>query len=111
MNSRGKVNMKEVEERIGNMQSRSSSYFLDWIPNNIQTTLCSVPPAGLNSSSTFIGNSTAIQEPLKRIADQFNYLFRRKMYLKPYSWHDMDELEFTVAESVLQDTIAAYQEC
>jgi len=32
---RGKVSMKEVEEQIQNVQTKNSSYFVEWIPGNI----------------------------------------------------------------------------
>merc|ERR1711887_350775 len=59
---RGKVSMKEVEDQMRNVQNKNSSYFIEWIPNNVQTALCSIPPRGLKMSSTFVGNSTSIQE-------------------------------------------------
>lgn len=34
---RGKVSMKEVEEQMASVQSKNSSYFVEWIPNNVQT--------------------------------------------------------------------------
>jgi tubulin beta len=66
---RGKVSMKEVKDQMRNIQNKNSSYFVEWIPNNAQTALCSVPPQGLKMSATFVGNSTSIQELFKRIRD------------------------------------------
>lgn len=34
---RGKVSMKEVEEQMQNVQTKNSAYFVEWIPNNVQT--------------------------------------------------------------------------
>ena len=36
-------------------------------------------------ASTFIGNSTAIQELFKRISEQFTAMFRRKAFLHWYT--------------------------
>lgn len=36
-------------------------------------------------SSTFIGNTTAIQELFKRISEQFGAMFRRKAFLHWYT--------------------------
>ena len=71
--------MKEVEDQMRNVQSKNSSYFVEWIPNNVQTALCSIPPRGLKMSSTFVGNSTSIQELFKRVGDQFTAMFRRAL--------------------------------
>lgn len=61
-------------------------------------------------SVTFIGNSTAIQELFKRVSDQFSVMFRRKAFLHWYTGEGMDEMEFTEAESNLQDLISEYQQ-
>ena len=69
------------------------------IPNNIKSSVCVIPPKGLKMSTTFIGNSTAIQEMFKRVAEQFTERFRRKTFLHWYTAEGMDEMEFTEAES------------
>ncbi|KAK0708308.1 tubulin beta chain [Rhypophila sp. PSN 637] len=107
---RGKVSMKEVEDQMRNVQNKNSSYFVEWIPNNVQTALCSIPPRGLKMSSTFVGNSTAIQELFKRIGEQFTAMFRRKAFLHWYTGEGMDEMEFTEAESNMNDLVSEYQQ-
>lgn len=44
---RGKVSMKEVEENMMSVQQKNSAYFVEWIPNNVQTAHCEIPPRGL----------------------------------------------------------------
>ncbi|PLB43446.1 tubulin beta subunit [Aspergillus steynii IBT 23096] len=107
---RGKVSMKEVEDQMRNVQSRNSAYFVEWIPNNVQTALCSVPPRGLKMSSTFVGNSTSIQELFQRVGTQFTAMFRRKAFLHWYTGEGMDEMEFTEAESNMNDLMSEYQQ-
>ncbi|KAL8989072.1 MAG: hypothetical protein Q9177_001959 [Variospora cf. flavescens] len=107
---RGKVSMKEVEDQMRNVQKKNASYFVEWIPNNVQTALCSIPPRGLRMSSTFIGNSTSIQELFKRVGDQFTAMFRRKAFLHWYTGEGMDEMEFTEAESNMNDLVSEYQQ-
>ena len=69
----------QVDEQMLNIQNKNSSYFVEWIPNNVKTAVCDIPPKGLKMSATFIGNSTAIQELFKRISEQFTAMFRRKV--------------------------------
>ncbi|KAI5150929.1 tubulin beta [Enteropsectra breve] len=107
---RGKISMKDVEEQMSNMQSRNSDYFVEWIPNNVQTAVCNVAPSGLEMSATFIGNTTSIQELFKRVSDQFTAMFRRKAFLHWYTGEGMDELEFSEAESNLNDLLSEYQQ-
>ncbi|KAF7707414.1 hypothetical protein HF521_018632 [Silurus meridionalis] len=107
---RGRMSMKEVDEQILNMQNKNSSYFVEWIPNNVKTAVCDIPPRGLKMASTFIGNSTAIQELFKRISEQFTAMFRRKAFLHWYTGEGMDEMEFTEAESNMNDLVSEYQQ-
>jgi len=102
--------MKEVEDQMLNVQNKNSAYFVEWIPNNIQTALCAVPPRGLKMSSTFIGNSTSIQDLFKRVGEQFSAMFRRKAFVQWYTGEGMDEMEFTEAESNMNDLISEYQQ-
>ena len=64
-----------------NVVNKNSSYFVEWIPNNVKASICDVPPKGLKMSTTFVGNTTAIQEVWKRVAEQFTAMFRRKAFL------------------------------
>ena len=107
---RGKVSMKEVEEQMQNVQSKNSAYFVEWIPNNVLTSQCDIAPRGLKMAVTFCGNSTAIQELFKRVNDQFTAMFKRKAFLHWYTQEGMDEMEFTEAESNMQDLVAEYQQ-
>ena len=125
--------MKEVDEQMLAVQNKNSSYFVEWIPNNVkvminwiseshkresfdklidicQVAVCDVPPRGLPMAATFIGNSTAIQEIFKRIAEQFTAMFRRKAFLHWYTGEGMDEMEFTEAESNMNDLVSEYQQ-
>jgi tubulin beta len=107
---RGRMSTKEVDEQMLNTQNKNSSYFVEWIPNNIKASVCDIPPKGLKMSTTFIGNSTAIQELFKRVGDQFTAMFRRKAFLHWYSGEGMDEMEFTEAESNMNDLVSEYQQ-
>lgn len=107
---RGRMSTKEVDEQMLNVQNKNSSYFVEWIPNNIKSSICDIPPKGLRMSATFIGNSTAIQEMFRRIADQFTNMFRRKAFLHWYTGEGMDEMEFTEAESNMNDLVSEYQQ-
>jgi len=61
-------------------------------------------------SSTFMGNSTSIQEMFRRVSDQFTVMFKRKAFLHWYTAEGMDEMEFTEAESNMNDLVAEYQQ-
>jgi len=107
---RGRMSTKEVDEQMLNVQNKNSSYFIEWIPNNIKSSICDIPPKGLKMSVTFIGNNTCIQEMFRRVGDQFTSMFRRKAFLHWYTGEGMDEMEFTEAESNMNDLVSEYQQ-
>merc|ERR1712025_1156586 len=96
---RGRMSTKEVDEQMLNVQNKNSSYFVEWIPNNIKSSVCDIPPKGLKMSVAFLGNSTAIQG-----------MFRRKAFLHWYTGEGMDGMEFTEAESNMNDLVSEYQQ-
>merc|ERR1719456_798424 len=93
---RGRMSSKEVDEQMLNVQSKNSSYFVEWIPNNLKCAIC--------------GNPTCMQEVMKRVAEQFTSMFRRKAFLHWYTGEGMDEMEFTEAESNMNDLVSEYQQ-
>merc|ERR1719230_972577 len=82
---RGRMSTKEVDEQMLNVQNKNSSYFVEWIP-------------------------TTIQDMFKRVAEQFTAMFRRKAFLHWYTGEGMDEMEFTEAESNMNDLVSEYQQ-
>ncbi|KCZ80828.1 tubulin beta chain [Anncaliia algerae PRA339] len=107
---RGSISMKDVDEQMLSVQTKNNKNFVEWIPNNVKTAVCDIPPSGLEMSATFIGNSTSIQELFKRISDQFSVMFRRKAFLHWYTGEGMDEMEFAEAESNMNDLLSEYQQ-
>ncbi|KAI8641179.1 tubulin beta-3 chain [Parasitella parasitica] len=107
---RGRLSTKEVENQMLAVQQKNSNFFVEWIPNSVKTSLCDIPPVGLEMSGTFIGNSTAIQDLFKRVNEQFTAMFRRKAFLHWYTGEGMDEMEFTEAESNMNDLVSEYQQ-
>ena len=104
---RGRMSTKEVDEQMLNVQNKNSSYFVEWIPNNLKCAICDIPPKGLKMSVGFCGNSTCMQEVMKRVAEQFTSMFRRKAFLHWYTGEGMDEMEFTEAESNMNTPLVA----
>ncbi|CAH8368303.1 unnamed protein product [Eruca vesicaria subsp. sativa] len=65
----------------------------------MKSSVCDIAPTGLKMASTFIGNSTSIQEMFRRVSEQFTAMFRRKAFLHWYTGEGMDEMEFTKLRS------------
>jgi tubulin beta len=83
---RGRMPMKEVDEQVLNIHNRNSSYFVKWIPN-VKTAVCDIPPT-----------------------EQFTAMFRCKAFLHWYTGEGMDKMEFTEAESNMNDLVSEYQQ-
>merc|ERR1711907_399341 len=94
---RGRMSSKEVDEQMLNVQNKNSSYFIEWIPNNMKCGICDIPPKGLKMAVCFVGDTTAIQEMFKRVAERF-------------TGEGMGEMEFTEAESNMNDLVSEYQQ-
>jgi len=107
---RGPVAARDVDAQLLSMQTKDTDSFVPWIPNNIKSSICNVAPKGEPISGTFIANSTAIQDVFKRISSQFGIMFRRKAFLHWYLNEGMEELEFTEAESNVNDLLHEYQQ-
>jgi len=107
---RGRMSIKDVDEQMLEVQNKNSSDFVEWIPNNVQTAVCDIPPRGLDMASTFIGNSTAIKGMFQRIATQFGAMFKRRAFLHWYKGEGMDEMEFQEADKNMRDLITEYQD-
>jgi len=107
---RGKIATKEVDEQMLSVRDKNSAFFCEWIPNNIKSSICNIPPKGQTMAVTFIGNNTSIQVLFKRVHDQFSAMFKRKAFLHWYTGEGMDEMEFTEAESNMKDLINEYQQ-
>ncbi|KAK9681950.1 hypothetical protein RND81_10G039300 [Saponaria officinalis] len=103
---RGKMSTKEVDGQMINVQNKNTSYFVEWIPSNVKSSVCDIPSTSLNMTSTFVGNSTSIQEMFRRVSEQFTAMFRRRAFLHWYTGEGMDEMEFNEAESIMNDLVA-----
>lgn len=91
------------------VKEKNEHNFADYIPNNVKTTMCNVAPRGLKKSATLLSNTTAVNDKFKSVAERYSELFKNKPFLHHYTGQGMDEMEFTEAESNLNDIITEYQ--
>ena len=104
------MSTKEEDKQKLHARNKNSSYFVEWIPNNNKASVFDVPPKGLKRAVVFLGTSTAIQEKIKRAAELFTAMFRRKAFFHCHTGEGMDEMEFTEAESNMDDLVSEYQQ-
>ncbi|KAK4476283.1 hypothetical protein MN116_001487 [Schistosoma mekongi] len=65
---------------------------------------------GNNNESDKNTNVERSPELFKRVSEQFTAMFRRKAFLHWYTGEGMDEMEFTEAESNMNDLVSEYQQ-
>ena len=87
-----------------------SDDFVTWIPNNIKSSIITVPPEDSAMSGTFVANTTAIKQVFERISSQFAKMYKRKAFLHWYKGEGMDEMEFQEADKNLRDLVTEYQD-
>ncbi|KAG8212923.1 Tubulin/FtsZ [Butyriboletus roseoflavus] len=105
---RGTVSSNETS--VAQLQRKNSNLFVEWIPDNVSVSLCSVPPVGQPQAGIALANSTCMQELFKRNLTQFSVMFKRRAFLHWYTGEGMDIMEFSEAESNTNDLIAEYQQ-
>merc|ERR1712217_640385 len=107
---RGNIATQEVDDEIAKIQQKMADDFVTWIPNNIKSSIITIPPEGTDMSATFVANTTAIKGVFQRISTQFAKMYKRKAFLHWYKGEGMDEMEFQEADKNVRDLITEYQD-
>ncbi|KAK8768173.1 hypothetical protein V5799_015362 [Amblyomma americanum] len=107
---RGRMSAKEIDENMLKVQNENSSYLAESIPNNVKTSVCEIPLRRLETSASFIGNSSAIQGVFKRFCEEFTAMLRRKVFVHWCTDLGIAEDEFIEAEQNVTHWIAEYQQ-
>ena len=81
---RGRMSMKEVDEQMLNVQNKNSSYFVEWIPNNVKVSLFT--PDLVNLIFDFYGNVIALTAYMMIITTNQSELSTscRSLVLRPW---------------------------
>lgn len=108
---RGLTSSRDVEKQLQCVQEKNPEWFVNWIPNNIKTAICDIPPRGMDLSATFFSNTTAIQFLFQRLLCQFQAMFQKKAFVHWYTGEGMDQEEFCEAELAVQSLIDEYCNC
>jgi len=107
---RGDIATQEVDQNVEKRQTANSDDFVEWIPNNMKTSVVTIPPKDSNGSCTFVANTTALKSIFERLAQQFGSMYKRKAFLHWYTGEGMDEMEFQEADRNIGDLIVEYQD-
>lgn len=107
---RGDLATQEVDDEVAKVQQKMMDDFVTWIPNNIKSSMISVPPTDTKFSATFVANTTAIKGVFQRISASFAKMYKRKAFLHWYKGEGMDEMEFQEADKNLRDLVSEYQD-
>jgi tubulin beta len=106
---RGQISSQEVDGQMLMIQARNTSYFIEWIPSNIQRSICDIAPPGLQIAATFLGNTTAIRELFTGVDKQFSQLYARRSFVHWYRNEGLETVELDEARSNVTDLIQEYE--
>ncbi|GIY92787.1 tubulin beta-4 chain [Caerostris extrusa] len=70
---RGRMSMKEVDEQMLNVQNKNSSYFVEWIPNNVKTAVCDIPSKEASRCPPLLSGTTP---PSKSCSKEYRAVYR-----------------------------------
>jgi len=107
---RGAMTTNDVDDNMEKLQTKQQDDFVEWIPNNIKSSIVETPPVTSTMSATYISNTTALKGIFQRLATQFGAMYRRKAFLHWYKGEGMDEMEFQEADKNVRDLITEYQD-
>jgi tubulin beta len=107
---RGPLASQEVDDKLKDLQTAQQESFVEWIPNNIKSSIIDTPPITSAMSCTFVANTTALKGIFQRLATQFGAMYRRKAFLHWYKGEGMDEMEFQEADKNVRDLITEFQD-
>ncbi|XP_014279312.1 tubulin beta chain isoform X2 [Halyomorpha halys] len=105
---RGRMSPRKIDQELLAVQDKHSSWFAEWVPNNIKNAICDIPPRGTKMSATFICNNTAITETFRKQVGRFRSMLKKKAFIHWYTGEGMEEKEFIDAETNVVDLISQY---
>lgn len=86
--------------------------FIKWFANNIKTAVCNIAPRSechFKACATWLSNTTAIIEPLNKLSNHFESIFRKRQNLHHYVGEGMEESQFLEALDNLRFLISEYK--
>jgi len=104
------ITTQDVDENIQKIQNNNADDFVEWIPNNMKSSIVTLKPIESEMDCTSVTNTTALKGVFQRLATQFGAMYKRKAFLHWYKGEGMDEMEFQEADKNLRDLITEYQD-
>jgi len=101
---------QEVDAMLAKTNNSADQDFVEWIPNNLQASIISVPSLRDPLSGTLVANTTSLKTIFQRISTQFSLMYRRKAFIHYYRNEGMDEMEFEEADKNVRDLRWEYED-
>jgi len=105
---RGDICTKDVDLELLKIQNEERFSFVDWIPNNIKTTLVDVPHHGYFRSVTSLISNTEIRSVFQRIQNEYEVMHKKQVFVHWYTQEGMDPEHFEEVFSVNEDLVNVY---
>jgi tubulin beta len=107
---RGKIETSVVEGSLASIKQKNNANFVEWIPDNLLSSVCQVPNSEYPVSAVMLGNMTSIQSIFKRIDSQYAPMLKRKAFMHHYIKEGLEWSEMEEARSNMLDLISEYQQ-
>jgi tubulin beta len=106
---RGRVSSMEVDKNMLDIQAMNTSFFTEWVPSNMTSSICAIPPRGLKLAATLIANTTALREVFTKIDAEFCFMYARRSYVHWYVDEGLEMVQFDESRSNMVDLIVDYE--
>ena len=93
------------------MSTLPRNIFVDWISDNVLTTVCAVPNQNNKLSLSSIANTTAISPILDKLIGEFDKLqYSKKSFIHWYIGEEVEEMEFELARESAIELFTDYEQ-
>ena len=111
MLSRGNCGVKLDRKNFNEWVLKNQNYFVEWISSQTLFHHIETSNPYATQSYSYIQNSMNIKELFFRLSNDVSSYLRDKTFLDRYFKYGMDEMDFTEAESNLNDLCSEYTPC
>eukprot|EP00916_Digyalum_oweni_P002917 GHVL01005378.1.p1 GENE.GHVL01005378.1~~GHVL01005378.1.p1 ORF type:complete len:627 (+),score=110.79 GHVL01005378.1:68-1948(+) len=90
-------------------EPKYDKHFPEWIPNVMASSVCNVPHPDFKTSVTYIANSTAFEQVLKRNLENWEKMYKQRSHWHTYEQFGVTSDEMTTAANNCQALMEEYQ--
>jgi len=106
---RGNASMQEIDETMQAIQLADEEHFIQWIPNNIQRSVCRHPSRDSKLSATLLANTSAISQCFTGLISSFKTMYENDAFIHWFDEEGVEPAFFDYALECLSDVSSTYE--